>query len=332
MSEKNIYKKKLNKLMTEKEAVSRFLKDGDCFTVGGFLLNRESDSVFREIARQGQKHLKYIEESCTLTIDILIGLGAIDRFDQAYIPQRQIGGVAGLPCLDRCLSIGDPKPVNLSGILKTEGYQGDEDPLQIVDWTNYMVSLQFIAGSMNIPFIPCRTALGSDVIKNNKEIKMMKDPYEDTEVALIPACNPDVAFINVQKADRRGNGQIFGQKGVDEWKARAAKHVVLFTEELVSTEEIMKHPTTTVVPSHCTDAVVHLPFYSHPNGGFGSYSIDPLFILESTLARQTPDGHKAWMDKWVFGCEDHFDYCDKFGWEKLEALAKSEKKLNQIPN
>ncbi len=331
MSEKNVHKKKLNKIMTEKEAVSKFLKDGASFTIGGFLLNREGDSVFREIARQGQKNLKFIGESCTLTVDILIGLGALDRFDQAYIPQRQIGGIAGLPCLDQCLNTGDPRPVDMGGILKTKDYQGTEEPLRMVDWTNYMLSLRFVAGSMNVPFMPCRTGLGTDIIKNNEEIIMMKDPYEDTEVALVPACNPDVAFINVQRADRRGNGQIFGHKGVDEWKARAAKHVVLFAEEIVSTDTIMENPTMTVVPSHCTDAVVHLPFCSHPNGVFGCNSTDPLFILESTIARQTPDGHKAWMDEWVFGCDSHFEYCEKFGWEKLEVLAKSEKKLNPLP-
>ncbi|MBU2647357.1 hypothetical protein KKI24_21805, partial [bacterium] len=95
-------KLKLNKVMSEKEAVSRFLKDGDTFTVGGFLFNRESDSVFREIARQGQKKLTFIEESTTYSIDMLIGTGAIDRFDQAFIPHRQVGQMNGMPCLDRC--------------------------------------------------------------------------------------------------------------------------------------------------------------------------------------------------------------------------------------
>ncbi|OPY91407.1 MAG: hypothetical protein A4E73_02030 [Syntrophaceae bacterium PtaU1.Bin231] len=54
MAEEIDYKHRLNKMMSEKEAVATFLHDGDLFTVGGFLNNRESDSVFREIARQGQ--------------------------------------------------------------------------------------------------------------------------------------------------------------------------------------------------------------------------------------------------------------------------------------
>jgi glutaconate CoA-transferase, subunit A len=324
-------KLKLNKVMSEKEAVSRYLKDGDSFSVGGFLLNRESDCVFREIARQGQKNLKYIEESSTFSIDILIGTGAIDRFDQAYIAHRQVGKMKGLPCLDRCHRLGDPRPVQMGGFLQTPDYQGDQEPLQLVDWTNFMVSLRFVAGAMNVPFMPCRSGLGTDIPKYNKEIKLIDDPFENKPVALIPAYKPDVAFISVHKADRKGNGQVFGYKGTDEWKVRAAKHVVLFTEELVTTDEIRENPSNTIVPSYCTDAVVHQPFSSHPYAMFGTYSADSFAGLERVMSHQTKDGFKAWMDKWVYGCEDHFEYCDKIGWEKLEELGRGEKKSNIIP-
>lgn len=324
-------KLRLNKVMTEKEAVSRFLKDGDTFTVGGFLLNRESDSVFREIARQGQKNLTFIEESSTFSIDILIGTGTIDRFDQAYIAHRQVGQMKGLPCLERCLTEGDPRPVQMGGFMQTENYQGDQKPLELVDWTNFMVSLRIVGGAMNVPFIPCRSGLGTDIPKYNKEIKIIHDPFENKPVALIPACKPDVAFISVHKADRRGNGQVFGYKGTDEWKARAAKHVVLFTEELVSTDEIRQNPDNTMVPSYCTDAVVHLPYNSHPYAMYGSYSTDSFAALERVMSHQTQDGFRAWMDKWVYGCEDHIEYCEKIGWDKLEELGRAERKQNIIP-
>ncbi len=332
MSKSTEAKKKLNKLMTEQEAVSSFLKDGDSFTVGGFLLNRESDCVFREIARQGTKHLHYIEESCSLGIDILIGLGAIDRFDQAYMPNRQLGDISGLPCLERCLKEGIPRPAEMGGYAKTLDYVGNETPIKIVDWTNFMISLQFVAGSMNVPFMPCRSGLETDIIKYNEEIKVIDDPYENKPIVLVPALNPEVAFISVQRADRRGNAQVFGYKGVDEWKARAAKHVVVFTEEIVSTEEIMKNPANTIVPSYCVDAVVYLPFNSHPHGVFGCYVTDSMAMLEHTLAKQNPDGHEAWMQEWVFGVKNHFEYCDKLGWDKLDYLAKQELLMNSLPN
>ena len=317
--------------MSEQESISRFLKNGDTFTVGGFLLNRESDCIFREIARQDITQLNYIEESCSFGIDILIGIGAIDRFDQAYIPQHQVGSVNGLPQLNRSLKEGDPRPVKMGGVLNTQNYLGDQEPLELIDWTNYMISLRFVAGAMDIPYMPCRSGIGTDIVKYNKEIIVSEDPFKNKPIVLIPACKPDVAFISVQRADRQGNGQVFGYKGVDEWKARAAKHVVLLTEELVPTERIAENPANTLIPSYCTDAVVVLPYNSHPHGVFGSYATDRLALMNHLVSRQTTDGFKAWMDEWVYGCKDHFEYCEKVGWGNLEETRKMEQKINILP-
>jgi glutaconate CoA-transferase subunit A len=322
---------RLNKVMTEKEAVSTFLKEGGCFTVGGFLANRESDCVFREIARQGIKHLQYIEESSTFSIDMLIGLGLIDRFDTAYIPHRQVGQMDGLPCLQRCFNTGDPRPVKMGGVLQTPDYTGNEKPMEIVDWSNFMVALRYVAGALNIPFMPCKSGFGTDLLKYNTELKVINDPFENKPLVLVPAIKPDVAFITVQRADRKGNGQVFGYKGTDEWKARAAKHVVLYAEELVSSDKIKQHPSHTLIPSYCTDAVVVQPYSSHPFSTFGVHGGDGIQTLNTIVPHQTKEGFEAWMKEWVFGVKDHFEYCEKIGWEKLEQISKTEKKNNVLP-
>jgi glutaconate CoA-transferase subunit A len=188
-----------------------------------------------------------------------------------------------------------------------------------------------MAGALNVPFMPCRSSFGTDIPKYNKDIKIINDPYENKPLLLIPAYKPDVSFIPVQRADRRGNGQIWGFKGTDFWKARAAKHVVLITEELVTTEKIYENPGLTVIPAYCTDAVVHLPFNCLPTSCFGCYQNDSLTFVSNLLQRQSREGALKWVDEWVYGLKDHFAYCDKIGWEKLDRLAKSEHKLNRIP-
>jgi glutaconate CoA-transferase subunit A len=188
-----------------------------------------------------------------------------------------------------------------------------------------------MAGALNVPFMPCRSSIGTDIPKYNKEIKVINDPYENKPLLLIPAYKPDVAFISVHRADRRGNGQIWGFKGTDFWKARAAKHVVLITEELVPTEKICENPALTVIPAYCTDAVVHLPFNCLPTGIYGCYIADWIGFVALLLQRQSRDGALQWIDEWVYAPKNHFDYCDKIGWDKLDRLAKSEHKLNRIP-
>jgi glutaconate CoA-transferase subunit A len=328
------YKRRLHKVMTEKEAVETFLHDGDSFCMGGFVMWRQPESIMREIARQGKKNLSLIDESGTFEgIDLLVELGILDRIDIAYMPTRQVGGISGTPALERGIKEGLPRPVEAGGVLATprDKIKSDVPPLKIVDWTNFEVSLRFMAGALNVPFMPCRSSIGADIPKYNKEIKVINDPYENKPLLLIPAYRPDVAFISVQRADRRGNGQIWGFKGTDFWKARAAKHVVLITEELVPTEKIYENPALTIIPAYCTDAVVHLPFNCLPTGIYGGYLADWLGFVSFLLQRQSREGALKWIDEWVFGLKDHFAYCDKVGWEKLERLAKSEHKLNRIP-
>jgi len=328
------YKHRLHKVMTEKEAVETFLHDGDSFCIGGFVGWRQPESIFREIARQRKKNLSVIDESGdTEGIDILIELGILDRIDIAYTMSRQIGGMSGTPAIDRCIKEGLPRPIDVGGVLTTpkDKIKSGVPPLKIVDWTNYQVSLRLIAGAFNIPFMPNRSAIGTDIPKYNKDIKVINDPYENKPLILIPAYKPDVAFISVQRADRRGNGQIWGFKGTDFWKARAAKHVVLLTEELVPTEKIYENPSLTVIPAYCTDAVVHLPFNCLPTGIYGGYLGDMLMVIATLMRRQSREGSLQWIDEWVYGPKNHFEYCDKLGWEKIYRLAKSEHKLSRIP-
>jgi len=328
------YKHRLHKVMTEKQAVETFLHDGDSFCMGGFVMWRQPESIMREIARQGRKNLSLIDESGDFEgIDLLVELGMLDRIDIAFTITRQVGGICGTPALERGIKEGVPRPVEAGGVLATpkDKIKSDVPPLKIVDWTNLQVSLRLMAGALNVPFMPCRSSLGSDIPKYNKDIKVINDPYENKPLHLIPAYKPDVAFISVQRADRRGNGQLWGFRGTDYWKARASKHVILITEELVATEKIYENPGLTMIPAYCTDAVVHLPFNCLPTGCYGCYTGDWIGFVSHLLLRQSPRGALQWIDEWVYGLKDHFEYCDKVGWDKLNRLAKSEHKLNRIP-
>src|SRR4030042_3607270 len=94
-------KKRLNKVMTEREAVATFLHDGDSFCMGGFVMWRQPEAIMREIARQGKKNLSIIDESgCFEGIDLLVELGLLDRIDIAYTITRQVGGISGTPAID----------------------------------------------------------------------------------------------------------------------------------------------------------------------------------------------------------------------------------------
>ena len=64
------------------------------------------------------------------------------------------------------------------------------------------------AGARNLPFLPTRGAIGSDLIRHNPDnLKMMDDPFGGHQVLACRALVPDVSLIHVHRADRFGNCQ-----------------------------------------------------------------------------------------------------------------------------
>ena len=294
MAEVN-YKKRLNKIMTEQEAVAIFVKDGYSITQSG-QYQRTQQSCFREIARQGQKDLTIIDDNLHWQQDMVVGTGQVKKIELCYMPIRQLSGASGMPNIERAMKEGIPRSIELE------------------DYSQFSMGARFVAGAMNVPFFPVKSLLASSYPEYNKRIKVINDPYENKPIALVPAAHPDVAFISVQKADRTGNAQIWGNRASDEFKARAAKHCVIYTEELVSTEVIHKYPAETAIPSYVVDAVVLLPFNCHPWGIYGYYHDDGLALMRDMLAQQTREAFLTWLDEWVLGVKDHYEYCNKIGW------------------
>ena len=91
------------------------------------------------------------------------------------------------------------------------------------------------AAGMNLPFLPTRVGIGTDVLKNNPHIKFVESPYDDKEkLVAMPAIKLDVALLHVNESDEKGNTLIFGPDPFfDDLFARAASNTFVSTEKLV---------------------------------------------------------------------------------------------------
>lgn len=294
-----------DKRMLLKDTVSKYLTDGASFTIAG-MGSREPMAVVYEIIRQKKRELTLITDTKMDSGCWLIGAGCIKKLEAAYC---WIGNVGSGINYRRAVEKGIPRKI------ETEEY------------SNYAASLRFLAGAMNIPFLPTTSLLGSDLPKHNHNIKVINDPYSDDErpIALVPAAKPDVAFIHVQKADIKGNCQIWGVTTNDMNIARAAKKVVITCEEIVPTSEIRKNPNMTAIPHYCVDAVVEIPYGSHPFFVAGYYWCDLPFRRACMKANATQEGFEAWLDEWVFGVKDFDEYLDKVGRDRLNKLTEMER-------
>lgn len=297
------------KVMTLKDAVQRFVRDGSSLTLGGFC-GRNSQAVAYEIIRQRKGNLTFIDDSPTDQLDILIGAGCIKRVEIAW---HGVSIFALARNFRRAVEEGVPRLIEME------------------DYSNYAAGLRFLAGAMNVPFLPTRSLLGSDIPQYNKRIKIIEDPYDGEPIALVPAASPDVAIIHVQRADVRGNAQIWGHLANDENKARAAKHTIITCEEIFPEEEILRIPNMTTLPFYCVDAVVEVPYGSHPWSCYGYYYHDVIFQRDYAKYNETYEGFLGWLDEWVLRCEAHADYLKKVSQKRLLELTKMEKALNKIP-
>jgi acyl CoA:acetate/3-ketoacid CoA transferase alpha subunit len=278
------------KVMTAKEAVSRFVADGDYIASGGFGHVRVSMNIIYEIIRQKKKGLAMAGKTAVHDLDVLIGSGCVNKVEPAYSFGHELRGLS--PAGKRMVESGECK---ILAEISNAGYQ----------W-------RFLAGMMGIPFIPARTLLGTDTLKYSS-FKTARDPYTGNPIVLIPAAYPDAAFIHVHRCDVYGNAQIDGIAVEDFELARCARRLIITTEEIVDDDVIRDEPWRTVIPFFCVDAVVEAPFGCHPCEMPGAYFYDEEHISEWLGMAKTADGVRAYLDKYVFGVESFEAYLDLCG-------------------
>ena len=291
-----------DKTMSVKEAVSRFVDDGDFIASGGFGHVRVSMAIVYEIIRRKKRNLTMAGKTAVHDIDILVGSGCVNRAEVAYCFGHELRGLS--PASRRMVESGQCKVVAETS---NAGYQ----------W-------RFLAGMMGIPFIPSRNLLGTDT-GSYSSCKVVMDPFSGKPINLIPAAYPDVAFIHVHRCDIYGNAQIDAILVEDFELARCARRLIITTEEIIDNEIIRKEPWRTVIPFLVVDAVVKVPYGSHPCEMPGIYYYDEDHIAEWLNLSRTPDGVDEYLNKFVFGVDSFDDYLELCGGTtKLNYLKRRE--------
>lgn len=280
----------VDKRMSVSEAVSRFVHDGDFIASGGFGHVRVSMAVIYEVIRQRRKGLVMAGKTAVHDCDLLIAAGCVDRIEVAYAFGHELRGLS--PASRRMVQEGHCRVV---AEISNAGYQ----------W-------RFLAAAMGVPFIPARNLLGTDTLIHSSA-KVVEDPWSGKPVCLLPACYPDVAFIHVTRCDIYGNAQIDGTLIEDFELARAARRLILTTEEIVSPEDIRSTPWRTVIPFYLVDAVVEVPYGCHPCQMPRRYYFDEDHIREWLSRSKTPSGTEEYFEEYVFSVPDFDAYLAKIG-------------------
>ena len=187
--------------------------------------------------------------------------------------------------------------------------------------SNFTIALALQAGAMGVPFLPTKTALGSDTSGANHFFYQIFSPFAPKEsLWAVRALNPDVTIVHVQRADAEGNAHCWGNFGVMIEGVRAAKRVILTAEEVVDAEVIASDPNRTVIPGFLVNAVVECPFGAHPSPVQGYYSRDNEFFREYHEQTKTKAESDVWLERWVYGVSDRQEYLHQLGADRINAL------------
>lgn len=310
LSEKELpmimYPEIADKLMTIEEAVKRFIKNGSQIAIGGFTVTRNPMALAYEIVRQKIRDIHIVCHSHGQALDLLIGAGCVKRVEIAY------GGNGRYA--PTCIRF-------------KRAIQNGE--IEFEDYSNYQMSLRFLAGALGMPFVPTKSGLGTDIVNLEgfsketrrekkvapKKLVIMDNPFNDEidKVVLLPALTPDVAIIHAQYAGDDGTIRIKGLTFADIEQAQAADVVIVTCEQILPRSFIRLDPDQNSLPSFMIDAIIKVPYSAHPTACFGFYDYDPKHLNLYKRMAQDEDLYKEYLNEWVYGVSSHVEYLEKIG-------------------
>ncbi|MFA5181522.1 MAG: CoA-transferase [Syntrophales bacterium] len=152
-------------------------------------------------------------------------------------------------------------------------------------------------------------------MKVRRDLKTVRDPYSGNEYVVVLPIMPDIAIIHAAKGSRSGEIVTDATRN-DRLLAMAAKKTIAVVEELVEPEAVLPRRQEVFVASVHVDAVVLASGGAHPTACPGIYETDTAHIREYVAASRDEQGLTAYMEKYIFGPDDHDRYLETVNFRK----------------
>jgi glutaconate CoA-transferase subunit A len=269
------------KVLSMAQAIERFVPNGATVAMGVALEALIPFAAGHEMIRRRRRDLELVGPISDALFDQLIGAGCVRRVTAAWV-----GNVSeGLGhCYRRACEAGIPRA------------------LEVHDHSNFSISLALWAAAWNVPSLPTRTLLGSDVLRTNPNLSAADG------LVHVDAVRPDVAIVHVQRADDQGRAHAWGPLGITEEAGLAAERVIVTCEELVDASVTLSDPNRILFPETKVVAVVPEPGGAHPSPVQGHFKRDHAFYRDYAERSRSADGFEAWLEEWVLGLPDRATY------------------------
>ncbi|MNF67616.1 3-oxoadipate CoA-transferase subunit A [compost metagenome] len=271
-------------ILTLREAVQRFVNDGDTVALEGFT-HLIPTAAGHEIIRQGKKELTLVRMTPDLVYDQLIGAGCARKLIFSW------GGNPGVGSLHR---------------LRDAVEKQWPHALEIEEHSHADLANAYVAGASGLPFAVLRAYAGSDLPKVNPLIKPITCPFTGEQLVAVPSVRPDVTVIHAQKADRKGNVLVQGILGVQKEAVLAAKRAIVTVEEIV--DDLNAPMNACVLPTWALSAVCVVPGGAHPSYAHGYSERDNRFYQAWDPIARGRESFTAWIDTYIRGTADFSEF------------------------
>ena len=283
------------KLMTLEEA-SRLVHDGDHVALGGCTLSRTPLAMIWALVKAQKKDLTISRSIVSSEGDFLFASGVCAHIITSWFSQGIVWGVS-----------------------KVMREFTESKRARFEEWSHMSMGLRYRAGAMGVPFMPARSMMGSGVAAQIDQLREMICPFTGERLVLVPAINPDVALIHVQRCDAYGNAQMDGLPFMDVDIAMAANRVILTTEQVVDNDNIRRTPDQTRIPFFTVDAVVEVPYGCAPHECYGLYEpfFDHLDGYANLIRQDAQGGVQEYLRRHFYHTDTWTDYLQLLGIHEL---------------
>jgi glutaconate CoA-transferase subunit A len=290
-------------ILTMREAVARYVPDGQEILIGGFAFS-DPTALAHELIRQRRKALYVMKTSGGVLVDQLVGAGCVERLLSCHV-WNSVGPVPA-HCFRRAAEQGRPHPI------------------QIEELSFGAFTMALLAGACDLPFMPTTPVQGAGHFSQRTflphKFALVQNPFGGEGVCVVPPLKPALGVFHVQRADKYGNAQMFGPTGEMRYAMAACRKLIVVAEELVDTELIRERPEATIAPGFMVDAVVVEPWAAHPTDSYGYYYRDlPHSALYGEMSR-TEEGFQRYLDEWIIATGNHAGFVEKLGEERVAEL------------
>jgi glutaconate CoA-transferase subunit A len=242
-----------------------------------------SVAIAKALIRRGAKGLRLLGVPVSgFATDILIGAGCVAEVETSAV---SLGEAGFAPRFSAALKAGR---------------------ITVRDATCPAIHTMLQASEKGVPFMPLRGVIGSDILANRPDWKVVPNPFAEhgeDPIVLLPAKQPDFAIFHAAMADSEGNVWL-GRRRECATIAHASKAALVTVERVVEGNFLEDERLASgAINATYVTATAIAERGTRPSALLDEYGFDQAYVSDYARAAKTDDGFRAWLDREVFATD-----------------------------